>query len=430
MRAFYEDGDKQEISRYLKATLELTGAGLWEWDLDDGSIQGDDRLAEILGLSMETLRTFSLEAWAERVHESERAAFLEAAEGFDGKTSSGFDEIYRMQRGDGRWIWVHDRSGLIRRDALGRPKWLFGVLEDITERHEEQQRWRQLSRSVPGVIYSYHLDTQGNGHFPYTSDKVRDFYNVTPEDIQRDASIVFKLVHPDDLQELEASIAASAETLSDWLFEYRAFAQEDWHWFEGRAIPQRLDDGSTLWHGIIILIDERKRLEESLRRLSVTDELTGLYNRRHLLGCMEEELARFRRFGTPFSLVVIDLDHFKDVNDRYGHGVGDRVLQQLARLFEYRLRDIDVAGRTGGEEFLLVLPGTPAEGALWIAEGLRQAFAAMVFQGDDGDDFRVTLSAGVATACDADERLRHLWARADRALYAAKEAGRDSVIKQ
>ncbi len=307
MRAFYEDGDKQEISRYLKAALALTGVGLWEWDLDDGSIQGDDRLAEILGLPVETLQTFSLEAWSERVHESERAAFLEAAEAFDGEISSGFDEIYRMQRGDGRWIWVHDRSGLIRPDHLGRPRWLFGVLEDITERHEEQQ---------------------------------------------------------------------------------------------------------------------------SLRRLSVTDELTGLYNRRHLLGCMEEELARFRRFGTPFSLVVIDLDHFKDVNDRYGHVVGDVVLQQLARLFEDRLREIDVAGRTGGEEFLLVLPGTAAEGGLRIAEDLRHAFAAMAFQGDDGEDFRVTLSTGVATVSDADERLHHLWARADRDLYAAKEAGRDRVIKQ
>lgn len=429
MRAFYEDSDKQELGRYLGTTLDLMGVGLWEWDLDDGSIQGDDRLAEILGLPTDTVRTFSLEAWSERVHESERAAFLEAAEAFDGKSSSGCDEIYRMQRGDGRWIWVHDRSGLIKHDSLGRPRSLFGVLEDITERHEEQQRWRQLSRSVPGVIYSYHLDPQGNGHFPFTSDKVRDFYNVTPEDIQRDASIVFNFIHPDDMAKVQASILASAETLSDWLCEYRAFAEGDWHWFEGRAIPQRLDDGSILWHGLIILIDERKRLEESLRRLSVTDELTDLYNRRHLLRCMEEELARFRRFGSPFSLVVIDLDHFKDVNDRYGHTVGDRVLQKLARLFEGRLRDIDVAGRTGGEEFLLILPGTVAEGAVQIAEDLRQAFAAMIFQGDDGDDFRVTLSAGVATVSDADERIERLWVRADRALYAAKEAGRDRVIK-
>lgn len=418
---------REQAHRTLESVLDLTGVGLWEWDLVDGWIGGDARLEAILALPGAEWRRLSIERWAGRVHGEDRPRF--DAEAAGAEQGAGFDAIYRLRRGDGHWIWVHDRSGVLYHDAEGRPVRLVGVLEDVTQRQEERRRWVRLARSIPGVIYTFVLDAEGRPSFPYTSDRVKDFYGVTPEQVQRDPSLVFDAIHPEDLSRVMESIELSARTLEDWQCEYRARAGDGWHWVEGRSSPERQPDGSTIWHGLIFLIDQRKELEARLRHLSLTDALTGLYNRRHLLACMEEEMSRFRRYGTPFSVVMFDLDNFKRINDRHGHAAGDAVLKRLAAILEERLREIDIAGRTGGEEFLLLLPGTDASGGARIAEDLCAVMVDEAFRSEEKGPFRVTLSAGVTEAIETDERLHRLWARADRALYRAKAAGRNRVCR-
>ncbi len=159
-----------------------------------------------------------------------------------------------------------------------------------------------------------------------------------------------------------------------------------------------------------------------LELLSVTDRLTGLFNRRKLDQILDEELMRSRRYGTGFSLMMIDIDHFKQVNDRYGHGVGDSVLLGLARMMRERTRESDVLARYGGEEFVMVCRHSNQDGCLAAAENLRMAIAAHDFPKVG----RVTTSIGTATYQeddDADNLLR----RADAALYQAKAAGRNQV---
>ncbi|WP_445003596.1 diguanylate cyclase [Halomonas mongoliensis] len=312
-------------------------------------------------------------------------------------------------------------------DSGGPSMRMIGVVRDVTRYHEQESRWQRLARSVPGIIYTFRVDAQGRASFPYTSDRVRDFYGVTPEEVSRDPSCIFDAIHRDDFSRLMESIEASRRHLTDWQFEYRARAGGTWRWMEARSSPEREPDGGTVWQGLIYPVDERKALEDKLRRLSLTDELTGLYNRRHLLACMDEEIARFRRYGTPFAVVMLDLDHFKQVNDIWGHAVGDEVLKGLARLFRERLRETDIAGRAGGEEFLLLLPNTDEAGAVAMAEGVRQGLAATSFSDGKGGGFQVTVSGGVAAMRDPAEEHNHLWSRADRALYRAKEAGRNRV---
>jgi diguanylate cyclase (GGDEF)-like protein len=169
-----------------------------------------------------------------------------------------------------------------------------------------------------------------------------------------------------------------------------------------------------------LLEQERKRVVEKLAELSVTDELTGLANRRHLMRKLEEEARRSARTGRPFALLMIDLDHFKDVNDRHGHQIGDHVLKQCAAVLLENLRRTDFVGRYGGEEFCVMLPEASAEGATHVAEKLRQAV--------DGLSSPVpTISVGVALSqgCSSVEEVVR---RADEALYRAKEAGRNRAV--
>lgn len=171
-------------------------------------------------------------------------------------------------------------------------------------------------------------------------------------------------------------------------------------------------------HTLAALVETNRQLQQ----LSTHDRLTGLYNRLKLEQRLAEELVRARRHGSVFSLVLVDIDHFKRVNDQCGHAVGDLVLQCLGHLMLRDRRASDVVGRWGGEEFLLICPQTPAEGALMVAERLRAATqdAPMPEAG------RVTLSAGVAAWRPSDS-IDSLLARADAALYAAKSGGRNRV---
>jgi diguanylate cyclase (GGDEF)-like protein len=171
-------------------------------------------------------------------------------------------------------------------------------------------------------------------------------------------------------------------------------------------------------------ITEEKRLEERLRRLSTTDGLTGLFNRRHLDETLTTELERALRYNAPLSIMMFDVDHFKRFNDEHGHDQGDRVLQAIAQSLQEHVRKVDVPCRYGGEEFLAILPGTNQAGAIIVSERLRHAIEQM-----EVDGLNVTISIGVASVPELDVRSSAtLVEAADSALYRAKRAGRNQVI--
>lgn len=177
-----------------------------------------------------------------------------------------------------------------------------------------------------------------------------------------------------------------------------------------------------------LLQDELREKNAQLEELSVTDALTGLANRRHLMTKLEQEVQRARRYKTPLSVVMIDIDHFKLVNDTYGHAMGDEVLRNIGKLLKAGVRTTDLAARYGGEELTLVLPHTDLAAALVVADTLRQKFAEQDHT-LDGVTIRKTASMGVAArdgqgeVPDAEDLLKH----ADDALYRAKEGGRNRV---
>jgi len=170
------------------------------------------------------------------------------------------------------------------------------------------------------------------------------------------------------------------------------------------------------------------RLRESLRRQSVLDPLTGLFNRRHFDATLKRELARARRKRVPVSLVVVDIDHFKRVNDDYGHAVGDAVLRTIAQQLRLGIREGDIACRYGGEEMVLLLPECAAKDASARAETIRVALAAIRPHPEGEGPERVTASFGVAAYPAHAEDAESLFWAADKALYRAKQRGRNQVV--
>lgn len=170
--------------------------------------------------------------------------------------------------------------------------------------------------------------------------------------------------------------------------------------------------------------DLRQALER-IQQLAITDELTGLYNRRFAHELMDQQKALADRGNYDFVLCLLDIDFFKEVNDRHGHAVGDAVLRQMARLLQTQVRDIDFIARYGGEEFLLLLSRTDEMGAVHMLDRLRQALSETVWEGCE--DLRLTVSGGLSRY-QPKEDWEHTLLRVDEALYRAKNNGRDQVV--
>ena len=171
---------------------------------------------------------------------------------------------------------------------------------------------------------------------------------------------------------------------------------------------------------------ERARLFQEVQSLALTDPLTGLQNRRSLFELGRVEFARAQRLQRPFCCMMLDLDHFKQINDQYGHLIGDHVLQEFAKRCKNSVREIDLVGRYGGEELIILLPETDRPTSVQVAERLRHSIACMPFQVFD-KEISVTVSIGVATQDENSTDLETLIARADQAMYIAKHKGRNRV---
>lgn len=271
---------------------------------------------------------------------------------------------------------------------------------------------------------------------------------------------LFALVHPDDLASVKQAIAAHvAGQTRQYRCEFRLRTRAgDWVWYANYGKIMEVGGGrlGKRFIGVTFNIDDRKRQEEevaqlnrrlaeqnaelarvngALQMLATTDALTALANRRLLIDIGEKECRRGPRVDQPLSLLILDIDHFKCVNDSWGHPAGDKVLCAIAELCRSRFRQgMDVVARIGGEEFAILMPATSYDEALRIAEWLRAAVAGRRVEVGPGAVVACTVSIGVATmsvrqatTAGSPWNFDHLLVSADRALYRAKEAGRNQV---
>jgi diguanylate cyclase (GGDEF)-like protein/PAS domain S-box-containing protein len=251
-----------------------------------------------------------------------------------------------------------------------------------------------------------------------------------PDEFNPDMQKWIEDMHPDDRDAVMAAFRDCLNSGGPTTMEYRRRTRDgSWIWLHsvGKITEWGPQHQPLRMIGVHTDVTQRKHLELELKRQAHIDYLTGVSNRGHFMGQAEVELGRAKRYGGPLSIFMMDIDLFKQINDRYGHKVGDTVLVKLTQVCHEILRAVDVVGRLGGEEFAILLPETDREVATEVAERLRGAIAAAKVPLDGGLPLQFTVSIGVTSLASADDNMDVLLSLADRALYQAKNSGRNKV---
>jgi len=336
-------------------------------------------------------------------------------------------------------------------DGTGKVNGIQISFWDITERKQAEElmhkaRWR-LESIIEGTqagTWEWNVQT-GETIFNdiwaqiigYTLDELAPINIKTWE----------KFVHPDDLGESNNLLNRHfAGELPKYDFECR-MRHKDGHWVwvhdRGSVVTHTPEGLPLMMFGTHIDITERKRSEESLeqknhdleqailreQKLSTTDHLTGINNRRQLFELAEREFAVAARYEQPLAVILFDIDYFKKVNDLFGHDIGDEVLVRITQIACAELRSADVIGRYGGEEFIILLPMTNSQQAYLLAERIRVGVESLRVPPENGD-LSITLSIGIVEMSPASppKSVEDLFRRADKAMYSAKHTGRNRTV--
>jgi diguanylate cyclase (GGDEF)-like protein/PAS domain S-box-containing protein len=316
---------------------------------------------------------------------------------------------------------------------------LQGIARDMTERKRVEDKLRHLSRAVENSPASIVI-TDINGRIEYVNPKYTAMTGFAFDDVLGKTS-------PNTFGSGEAHSEIHSEhwqisgSAREWHGEMLNRKKNGASYWEAVSISPITDLNGTITHLIIVTEDitARKEAEEKIKRLNagleelaMTDYLTNLYNRRYFMQRGEEDLKRTKRSNQPLALLMMDIDEFKNVNDTYGHEAGDMALQQVAAALKSSLREVDILGRMGGEEFAVLLPNTSLVEAVPLAERVRHVIAATpieILSGDSHITITITISMGVAAFTKEISTIDDLLRNADAALYQAKRNGRNRVIK-
>jgi diguanylate cyclase len=410
--------------------------------IDPGSgelLDANPAAANYYGYTVETLRGMRIEE-INTLPADEVAAERQRA--LDEKRNY-FVFPHRLSSGEVRVVEVHSSPILANGKTV-----LFSIVHDITEREKMQgmlraseARYRALFEQQHDAVFILDL---GGRHLA-ANRHATEMLGYTPDEI-------LQLSYADISAEVEESQKINQRLLAGEhipLYE-RIFRKKD-----GQAFPVEINvelvrdgNGSPLHiQSVVRDISQRKQAEEELKKANeqlrlrmiqveqlqaelrdqaLHDPLTGLYNRRYLDESLEREIIRAERENNPLSVIVLDIDHFKKINDSYGHRVGDQFLVKIARLLENSTRGSDLVYRHGGEEFLLVLPGANADSARQRAEEIRQKCLETVIR-YHGEELNLTISFGLAAFPAHGTTAEEIITKADKALYVSKETGRNRV---
>jgi diguanylate cyclase (GGDEF)-like protein/PAS domain S-box-containing protein len=293
---------------------------------------------------------------------------------------------------------------------------------------EREQLFSTLLGGVNAVLWAFDWQAQ---RMIYVSPAYERIFGRSPALLLADYGEWRNAIYPDDVEFAQKSMLAVLDEGAVETREYRIIRGDgQLRWLSDKCfLGRRADRGQgPIIVGIAEDITEKKQLEGELQRLATTDVLTQSSNRRHFFECARGEFERARQFASSLAFLLLDIDDFKRINDTHGHQMGDQVLQKVARCGASVLRQSDLFGRIGGEEFAAVLPGCQPDLAEQIAERLQREIERVVFTAENGERFRVTASLGLTSLKASDLELSSVFARADAAMYTAKRLGKNQVI--
>ncbi len=416
--------------------LESARQGVWDHDLRAGRSFYSRMWRVMRGMEPDAPVDDTQAIWLARVHPDDRAFAREQERRLNGGEVDYHEFEYRERHRDGHWIWILSRGRPVEWRPDGSVARVIGTDTDVTRiKATETRLGLALDNMADGlVLYDY------DERLVFCNEQFRRMFPGTP-DVRIPGARLIDIIkasieagEPAGITEANAQayidkVRSGLRSGGEWDFE-----MSDGRWMHARA--RIIPDGGYL--NVVSDITERKRAElalsdlnRRLEQLARMDGLTGLTNRRAFDLALEAEFRRSVRNGTPLSLLLIDVDHFKAFNDTYGHPEGDDCLKGVAKVLRAALnRPGDLAARYGGEEFAVILPDTDAAGAIRIAESIRTAVHGLTVPPEGGRAAIVTASIGISCFCGggAQGSVESLVQEADTALYAAKAAGRDRAV--
>jgi diguanylate cyclase (GGDEF)-like protein/PAS domain S-box-containing protein len=333
--------------------------------------------------------------------------------------ASGETRLFTLHRSEFRKILIEEcqLEELLIRLLCERIRW---ISEQVEQKDRAKVELRKLSQAVehsPSIV----MITDCSGVIEYVNPKFSAITGWTSQEvIGKTPQLLNSGKTPREVYRIMWDTILSG---AEWRGEFRNKKKDGTLYWARCSISSIHDEEGCLTHFVAVMEDvtEYKQLQEELSRLATLDPLTGIANRRHFMNCAIDEIKRSRRTGLPISVIMLDADHFKRINDTYGHARGDEALVSLVNAAKNVLREIDILGRLGGEEFGIILPGTDLEMAIEVAERLREFLRQVEI------DPPLTVSIGVSKIVPDENTPDPALRRADDAVYRAKANGRDRV---
>ncbi|WP_428607192.1 sensor domain-containing diguanylate cyclase [Sedimenticola sp.] len=299
---------------------------------------------------------------------------------------------------------------------------------DITPQKKIEETLQKLSLAITHSPVLTVI-TDPNGVIEYVSPIVEKITGYRPEEVIGKTPRLFKSGRTD--RAIYRELWHAIKSKQPWHGELENRRKNGEYYWESISISPVLNDHGELsaFVGISMDISERKQMEQQLKEMASTDPLTGIFNRRHFMQEVESQLAYSKRYGTPLAFMVIDIDHFKQLNDSGGHALGDEAILQFTAVTRETIRVVDIFGRMGGDEFAIAMPDTDTKAARVLAERLREKISHLTIA-NDLHSTRMTISIGLSAFTgngQSDESVNTLMHQTDRALYKAKRAGRNQI---
>jgi len=454
--------ERKEAERKLKKSeerlelaLEGTNTGLWDWNVQTGEVVFNERWARIVGYTLGEFQPISIETWRNLTHPEDLNRSNELLE----KHFNGETDLYeceaRMKHKNGDWVWVLDRGRVVEWGEEGEPIRMVGTHQDITERKEtekELQEEREELRKLHSAVDQFQqcqtetdlcdtatAATEGILGFDWCAFYCREGDQLVPRAATEDVDLEELPTHH-ITEGLAGATYRRGETLAgeDFRKDDRATISEDTELRSYMSVPigevgvfqaasrrkgafnQTDLELAEILAGHLHEEVKRIRLEEELRHQAIRDPLTGIYNRRYFNETLKKEIEKSERYSRPIAFLMIDVNRFKEINDRYSHQTGDRVLKEVAQLLKQNVRKADLVTRYGGDEFLIMLPETNGEASHTVAR-LREKLEEWN-RSSDLLDFPLTLAIGSAHWSPEERKdPEQVLKEADKKMYKDKE---------
>ena len=435
-------------TQLVDAATDASGIGIWRVVPANQECWYSDSWFRALGYQPDEL-PHNFDMFTSLLHPDDVDPVFANLEKTINSATDQFHADFRLRRKDGSYAWFGSAGMKIADEDVEGGVAIVGAQIDISERVEAKdrveaaavlarttfERLKRLTENVPGAIFEFKIDPEGHVSFPYFTSGLPKLLGISAEILKQDANLAYVNVHIEDRLRIHTEVQKSAKELGEFKIVYRLIhPQHGLLWLRASSTPIALPEGGIVWHGSMFDVTKEmhreKELEDAKQRTeqqSLHDPLTQLPNRRAFDAAMQERYQDARLKSKRHTIIRIDLDHFKFVNDSLGHAAGDAVLVHMARILRNNIRETDLAARVGGDEFVILMSaGQTTDDAMEVIKRVHNAVRQPFMY--EGRHCRFDSSFGVASSASLPDDPDELLSFADTALYEAKRAGRGRVM--